>query len=130
MLKHIKNNPNHHSTIISSPKTKGFSIIELMIAVAILGILAAIAIPAYDIYVKRAQISEGYHFARMAALSVAEYYQTNGVYPATLAQAGINASNTGNYVTGVSIASNGVITVSLLYGSNQTGSIVFTPSSN
>lgn len=129
-MKLTENHPCYYKSRNSRRKTGGFSIIELMIAVAILGILAVIAVPAYDTYVKRAQISEGYHFARMVALSVAEYYQTNGVYPATIAEAGINAINTGNYVTGVSIGTNGVITVSLLYGGNQTGSIVFTPSSN
>lgn len=109
---------------------RGFSIIELAVAMAIVGVLAIIAIPTYDNYVKKAQISEAYHFAHMAAISVAEYYQNNGVFPSTIAQAGINATNSGKYVTGVSISANGVITVAIQYGSNQTGNIIFTPSSN
>lgn len=60
---------------------KGFTIIELMIAVAIIGILAAIAIPAYQNYTTRAKVSEAITFADMAKVAVSEYYHTNGSFP-------------------------------------------------
>ena len=70
-------------------KQQGFSLIELMIVIAIVGILAAIALPAYQDYTVRAKMSEA--LARMAEgkTTVAEYYAANGTFP-TLAAAGIN----------------------------------------
>ena len=62
-------------------KNKGFTIIELMIAVAIIGILAAIAVPAYQSYTIRARVSEAMTFAGSAKTSVTEYYQVNGTFP-------------------------------------------------
>ena len=70
---------------------KGFTLIELMIVIAILGILAAIAIPAYQDYAVRARISEGIGMAAPAKLAVSEYHQSEGGWPGYLADAG--ASN-------------------------------------
>lgn len=84
---------------------QGFTLIELMIVVAIIGILAAIAIPAYQDYTKRAHVSEGLSLAAGAKTAVSEYYSTNNTWPAGNASAGLAASNTitGNAVTAVGV---------------------------
>src|SRR5258705_10984112 len=73
---------------------KGFTLIELMIVVAIIGILAAIAIPAYQDYTIRAQVTEGLNLAGAAKTAVSESYSSNGTWPADNTAAGVGASNT------------------------------------
>ena len=92
---------------------QGFTLIELMIVVAIIGILAAIAIPAYQDYTIRAQVSEGLSLSGGAKAAVTEYYQDRGTLPGTNAVAGLPAANTitGNYVGSVTVGANGVVTV-------------------
>ena len=92
---------------------KGFTLIELMIVVAIIGILAAIAIPAYQDYTIRAQVSEGLNLSAAAKAAVAETFLNRGVAPANRTVAGMSANATdtnGKYVTQVSVT-NGVIEV-------------------
>jgi type IV pilus assembly protein PilA len=92
---------------------KGFTLIELMIVVAIIGILAAIAIPAYQDYTIRAQVSEGMNLAAAAKAAVAESFLNRGVAPATRTIAGMSALGTdtaGKYVTSVDVV-NGVIQI-------------------
>ena len=99
---------------------KGFTLIELMIVVAIIGILAAIAIPAYQDYTIRAQVTEGMNLAAAAKAAVAEDFLNEGLPPTNRADAGMSANatdTTGKYVTGVNVA-NGVITVT--YGAEAT----------
>jgi type IV pilus assembly protein PilA len=84
-------------------KQQGFTLIELMIVVAIIGILAAIAIPAYQDYTIRAQVSEGINLASGAKASISEYFMDKGAMPATQDEAGLAPATdiTGSYVTGV-----------------------------
>jgi len=105
---------------------KGFTLIELMIVVAIIGILAAIAIPAYQDYTIRSQVSEGLTLAaaaKAAKAAVAESFSNTGVPPADRTAAGMSATDTdtsGKYVSGVDVA-NGVITIT--YGNEVNGVI-------
>jgi type IV pilus assembly protein PilA len=99
---------------------KGFTLIELMIVVAIIGILAAIAIPAYQNYTVRAQVTEGLNLADGWKTAVAEYYANRGTWPTTaqLTSAGQVAS-TGKYVTSVASTA-GAITIQYGNQANQT----------
>jgi type IV pilus assembly protein PilA len=98
---------------------KGFTLIELMIVVAIIGILAAIAIPAYQDYTIRAQVSEGMNLAAAAKAAVAETFLNRGQAPNNRIQAGMSANDTdteGKYVTSVQVGQ-GVITIT--YGGTE-----------
>jgi type IV pilus assembly protein PilA len=89
---------------------QGFTLIELMIVVAIIGILAAIAIPAYQDYTIRAKVTEGIGMADAAKTAVSEAYQA-GDLPGVTALAASWVSTPTKYVSGVTIAGTGVITV-------------------
>lgn len=109
---------------------QGFTLIELMIVVAIIGILASIAIPAYQDYTIRAQVSEGLSLSNAAKTSISEYYTDRGAWPADNAQAGLEAAANikGTYVASVAIAGP-VITIT--YGNKahaaiQTKSVTLT----
>ena len=91
---------------------QGFTLIELMIVVAIIGILAAVAIPAYQDYTVRARVTEGLNLAEPAKTAVAETYQTNGAF--ALSASGWTSPNATTNVTSVAIAdTTGVITVTM-----------------
>ena len=89
---------------------KGFTLIELMIVVAIIAILAAIALPAYQNYTVRAKVSELIVAADACKTSVAEYYQTQGTLPPSLISAGCSNQQT-QYVGGITMPAAGTIVV-------------------
>ncbi|HGG9351643.1 TPA: pilin [Neisseria meningitidis] len=94
---------------------KGFTLIELMIVIAIVGILAAVALPAYQDYTARAQVSEAILLAEGQKSAVTEYYLNHGEWPKNNTSAGVASSSTikGKYVKEVTVA-NGVITATML----------------
>ncbi|HEZ6548322.1 TPA: pilin [Neisseria meningitidis] len=94
---------------------KGFTLIELMIVIAIVGILAAVALPAYQDYTARAQVSEAILLAEGQKSAVTEYYLNHGEWPANNSSAGVATSASdikGKYVEKVEVA-NGVITAEM-----------------
>ncbi|HFC7713102.1 TPA: pilin [Neisseria meningitidis] len=90
---------------------KGFTLIELMIVIAIVGILAAVALPAYQDYTARAQVSEAILLAEGQKSAVTEYYLNHGKWPANNSSAGVATSSEikGKYVKEVEVK-NGVVT--------------------
>jgi type IV pilus assembly protein PilA len=116
-------------------KQQGFTLIELMIVVAIIGILAAIAIPAYQDYTIRAQVSEGLNLTGACKAAVTETYQDSGNFPTTNAAAGLEAAAniTGKYTVSVTVGAAGIC--SALYGkeanTNVAGAVLtMTPTDN
>ena len=89
---------------------QGFTLIELMIVVAIIGILAAIAIPAYQDYTIRSKVTELINSAGVCKTSVAEYYQSLGAFPSSQTQAGCSNIGTANTVA-PAVNSSGQITI-------------------
>ena len=103
---------------------KGFTLIELMIVVAIIAILAAIAIPAYQDYLIRTQVSEGAVLADGAKTAVAEFYSNTGRMPADNGSVGLSTAHSisGGYVGSVTVGTNGLITVKYGADGGPTGS--------
>lgn len=94
---------------------QGFTLIELMIVVAIIGILAAVAIPAYQDYTVRAKVTEGLSLASSAKTGVSEYWASEGQLPSANASVGLPAASSinGNAVRSVSVGGSGVITITM-----------------
>lgn len=115
---------------------QGFTLIELMIVVAIIGILAAVAIPAYQDYTIRAKLSEVMVIASAAKTSTSEYYLSTGSMPDSTGDAGINTSaDQSEYLKSIGFSTNGtgaVLTYTLSNALNGTDledeTIVFTGS--
>ena len=110
-------------------KQQGFTLIELMIVVAIIGILAAIAIPAYQDYITRSKVTELATAASACKTSISEYYQTMNAFPPNQDASGC-ANNSSQYVASLVVGANGLITVTgtnALGGSANGQTFVLTP---
>ena len=102
---------------------QAFTLIELMIVVAIIGILAMIAMPAYQRYLVRAQVAEGLNLVGPVKAAVAEFYEQRGTFPANNTEAALEipSSYTGAYVASISVNDSGVIAI--LYGNDANAEI-------
>lgn len=87
---------NYFTTLKRDKNTRGFTLIELMIAIAIVGVLAAIAVPQFSSYLARARVSEAINYAQSCKTGFIEFYATRGTFPTSVAEAGCTTITTDN----------------------------------
>ncbi len=112
---------------------QGFTLIELMIVVAIIGILAAVAIPAYQDYTVRAKVTELINFVAPAKSAISEYIVINNSFPKDATAAGFTQNGTSKYVSSLSYAGNSTGAVTVTSNKTTLGkdvSLVLTPTTN
>lgn len=105
-------------------KSSGFTLIELMVVVAIIGIMAAIALPTYSVYVKRTHVAEGMLLVDRVKVAATEYYHSEGVWPTSNASAGLPGAISGKAVRSVAVT-NDEITLSFNHLVVDGSTIVF-----
>lgn len=115
-------NPNVRFSVLKSDGAfrcwrTGFTLIEVLIVVAIIGILAAVALPAYSAYTTRAKVSELILALSSCKVSIAEYHQTQATWPADQAASGCSDQDS-KYVASVKVGANGVIVATAKTGPN------------
>lgn len=105
-------------------QNRGFTLIELMIVIAIIALLASIAIPAYQDYTARAQVTEGISLSTQAKLAIATFYGNMGVFPSNNLDAGMSAaaSISGRHVASVTVG-NGNGEISVVFGASASAKI-------
>ena len=110
----------------------GFTLIELMIAIAIVGVLAAISIPAYTDYLNRAKVSEAMAAVNACKVSVAEFIALNGATPANAQQAGCDPTPGTRYVSALNVTAGGVIraTIQDVHADVNNDQLVLRPSAS